>query len=535
MSNSGSDGDPPTRRIDLRAATSEFDQLQSASGPTSDPSSIILSVQLFLTTHPPPLSLSTPSSFNTGNLHPLYPPGSSSFPPTPMAAPSSLPLPPPGFPSSPYIPGTITPTHLTYLPPTTSNIRSMLYSEFELVMVMHPCFSLSDMRRRIDGMFKWGDETKGKKGRGGSKKKGNGTDVGESDTGESGMEDMTGGKSRPRVPGAHERRGGSVSDREGSRYSGGSGSRGGRSAGSSGRTATRAPVPTLAFFAVASAAFALGAQSYTAKVAYGGFPGGGQSGYAPAQPQASQGADSAARDHRTTSMSGRPGAANGRERTYSAVGSTSMSVDDYARSDSSHVQMPPPSTTPISPTYSSSNGGPYNNGASLPFPSSSSNTIPTAPAPSPSKLPSSHDAKALHALCQAALTAHDSLGLPPSLDYIVAHILCWLYRLHALPPSTPNAHTEDSNSGLSSGGVTVVDPEIWKGIGKIVNVARGMGLGIDPDEVTPHGLAGDNPPERAENENDGDDEHGSGTRGKMTLWEKEMRRRIWWDVCYYDL
>jgi len=34
-----------------------------------------------------------------------------------------------------------------------------------------------------------------------------------------------------------------------------------------------------------------------------------------------------------------------------------------------------------------------------------------------------------------------------------------------------------------------------------------MGLAMDPDEFS----------------------------GSYTLWEKEMRRRVWWDVYYYDL
>ena len=41
----------------------------------------------------------------------------------------------------------------------------------------------------------------------------------------------------------------------------------------------------------------------------------------------------------------------------------------------------------------------------------------------------------------------------------------------------------------------------------MVNVARMMGLGMDPDEFP----------------------------GTYNLFEAETRRRVWWDVYYYDL
>jgi hypothetical protein len=44
-------------------------------------------------------------------------------------------------------------------------------------------------------------------------------------------------------------------------------------------------------------------------------------------------------------------------------------------------------------------------------------------------------------------------------------------------------------------------------VGKMVNIARIMGLGMDPDEC----------PE------------------KYTLFEAEARRRIWWEMYSYDL
>ena len=44
-------------------------------------------------------------------------------------------------------------------------------------------------------------------------------------------------------------------------------------------------------------------------------------------------------------------------------------------------------------------------------------------------------------------------------------------------------------------------------VGKMVNVARMMGLAMDPDEFP----------------------------GTYNLFEAETRRRVWWDVYYYDL
>ena len=41
----------------------------------------------------------------------------------------------------------------------------------------------------------------------------------------------------------------------------------------------------------------------------------------------------------------------------------------------------------------------------------------------------------------------------------------------------------------------------------MVNIARQMGLAADPDEAP----------------------------GRYSLFEAEMRRKVWWDIFYYDL
>lgn len=81
--------------------------------------------------------------------------------------------------------------------------------------------------------------------------------------------------------------------------------------------------------------------------------------------------------------------------------------------------------------------------------------------------------------------------MPYDLDYLHALILRCLCLLHDGQPR--------------------VNQVVFATVGKMVNIARLMGLSHDPDDFT------------------------SGGAGKYTLWEAEMRRRMWWDIFYYDL
>jgi hypothetical protein len=92
----------------------------------------------------------------------------------------------------------------------------------------------------------------------------------------------------------------------------------------------------------------------------------------------------------------------------------------------------------------------------------------------------------LFALSQQALSLFEKSN-PYDLDFLVAMILHVLYALH------------DSRARV----VHTLLPEV----GKMVNIARTMGLDIDPDEFP----------------------------GKFNLFEGESRRRLWWDIFYYDL
>ncbi|KIJ39181.1 hypothetical protein M422DRAFT_258072 [Sphaerobolus stellatus SS14] len=62
------------------------------------------------------------------------------------------------------------------------------------------------------------------------------------------------------------------------------------------------------------------------------------------------------------------------------------------------------------------------------------------------------------------------------------------------------------------------------GIGRMVNVARLMGLGRGPDEFVQGGSRGVKEGVVKEE-----------AKGRYTIWKAEMRRRVWWEVFYYDL
>lgn len=88
-------------------------------------------------------------------------------------------------------------------------------------------------------------------------------------------------------------------------------------------------------------------------------------------------------------------------------------------------------------------------------------------------------------------------------DYLHALILKVLYLLHASPGPE-------------------LSHELFPLVGKMVNAARMMGLAVDPDELDNSG-----PGHLRVKKEEG--------TGKLSLFEKEMRRRLWWDVFNYDL
>ncbi|KAF9514308.1 hypothetical protein BS47DRAFT_1453701 [Hydnum rufescens UP504] len=108
----------------------------------------------------------------------------------------------------------------------------------------------------------------------------------------------------------------------------------------------------------------------------------------------------------------------------------------------------------------------------------------TSPPGEASALPYSADA--LFLLSTQALAVAE-FNQNYDLDHISAVLLNGLFLLHDGKQRV--AHT------------------IYPTIGKLVNIAKMMGLHIDPDEFP----------------------------GKYTLYDAECRRRSWWDVYYYDL
>ncbi|KAI0046789.1 hypothetical protein FA95DRAFT_1606603 [Auriscalpium vulgare] len=95
-------------------------------------------------------------------------------------------------------------------------------------------------------------------------------------------------------------------------------------------------------------------------------------------------------------------------------------------------------------------------------------------------------ASGLYALSLQALAAFE-MTHSYDLDYLIACILQLLFLLHDGRPHI--AHTA------------------YPLVGKMVNAAQLMGLATDPDEFP----------------------------GRYTLFEAEARRRVWWDVYYYDV
>jgi len=89
------------------------------------------------------------------------------------------------------------------------------------------------------------------------------------------------------------------------------------------------------------------------------------------------------------------------------------------------------------------------------------------------------------------------------LDYMVATILQVIYLLHDGRPRLPHTILPLVSMLKFPTSITTYTHQV----GKMVNAARRMGLNLDPDAFP----------------------------GTYPLFEAETRRRVWWDVFYYDL
>lgn len=294
------------------------------------------------------------------------------------ASPTTMSFPPSSSSPGPHraSPTLITRQHiLANLP--AGPLRTTLWIEFRGVMELHSSVPLKAIGERMDAMFDWAAGV---------------TDDPNGDTGSSSS--------------SHSHLARSVAKK----------SRRPRGQTGKGESSSSFP-PTLSFFALACAAFALGAQAHHAKLVHG-FPVGSQ------------------------------------DNNNGGIG---MPMDGQA--------MPLPSPNPA---------------AGLP----------------PNMTP--HH---LHSLSRAALIAHKELDVPPSLDTILAYTLGWLHQLHTTD------RFKDQGSVK-----TTIDGSVCRELGEMVALAKIMGLGHT-------------------DESDGQEDDGEG----IGVWEKEMRRRVWWELKYWDL
>ncbi|KAL5531085.1 hypothetical protein ACEPAG_3961 [Sanghuangporus baumii] len=145
--------------------------------------------------------------------------------------------------------------------------------------------------------------------------------------------------------------------------------------------------------------------------------------------------------------------------------------------------------------------------------------------------PNAEEAFALYRLAQLALSIHTARHGHAALDISLIHarILSAHYLFVAQSTSA-----ELSDALLPSEFPALVGALIWE--------ARGMGLGIDPDEFdqvgeTVHDVAADggNDPSIPLKREDGGEILGEPPRGKrMSLFVKEVRRRMWWWIIWLD-
>ncbi|KAK0205329.1 hypothetical protein DFS33DRAFT_1453618 [Desarmillaria ectypa] len=72
-------------------------------------------------------------------------------------------------------------------------------------------------------------------------------------------------------------------------------------------------------------------------------------------------------------------------------------------------------------------------------------------------------------------------------------------------------------------------------VGKMVNIARRMGLARDPQEIPISSTDLSGSARKLKNKGNEVDGASPAIRGIANLFDVEMRRRIWWDVLYYDV
>ena len=223
-----------------------------------------------------------------------------------------------------------------------------------------------------------------------------------------------------------------------------------------------------------------------------------------------------------------------------------------------------------SPSDSSNSGTPHH-GPDILDKRSTSVMQGTSPSPGVVFSPEVHAStpQSLYRLARLALQLHLDRHGQASYDpeFMYAYVLCARYLLLAKSRATRPARPSPD---------PCLPPEIPPLVGELVWHARVMGLGVDPDEfeeaggpdpsTAPFGsslaaVAGPLPPSvpsahssvsgaagagsersrgkdrRVKREEDEQGPFGTGTgrQGSMTLFMKEIRRRLWWEVVWLDL
>ncbi|KAJ7594251.1 hypothetical protein C8J56DRAFT_431833 [Mycena floridula] len=159
------------------------------------------------------------------------------------------------------------------------------------------------------------------------------------------------------------------------------------------------------------------------------------------------------------------------------------------------------------------------------------------PFPSDGALTPIADPAYWYALSVQALSVYEGSSSPTNndggstdydLDYLVACLLQVVFlvkggsRSGLTEPTTADKKIKGKASIGVNGGVEGI---VFPLVGKIVNIARQIGLTRDPDELTESGIGSTRKSRSRVNHSD---------TGKPSLFEAEMMRRVWWDVFYYD-
>ncbi len=149
---------------------------------------------------------------------------------------------------------------------------------------------------------------------------------------------------------------------------------------------------------------------------------------------------------------------------------------------------------------------------------------------------------ALYRLARLALSLHYERHGYAAMDemYLLAQLMCGGYLLLA--------HREDGHLVDESSMATLplsLPPDLPPLVAEVCLNARLMGLNTDPDDFASFGdtsISSSSNTTRPDAIQQIKSEEGStnvgvleGRWGRMSLYRKEVRRRLWWEVCWFDM